>query len=1319
MQLALGALGAAAGNFLIPGGFLGMSGASIGWAVGSAVGGMFAEGPVVEGPRLTDKSVSSSTYGNLRPIVYGSYRVGGEIIWSTNLKEHKHEEEQGKGGGGGATYVTYTYTVSFAAALCEGQINGVRKIWLDSKLVYSAADDASVGELYKSSKLAKSMRVYPGSTTQTADPTMESYLGAGNVPGYRGTAYIVFEDLDVTNYGNRIPQITVEVSTGVVSIASSAINTTYTGNRTNLQFRNGVVKFISGGTGADSSNFRINTMDTAGNIIKSQKKTIQKSDGRVIANAYPALGGQVPYYWGTYSISASGKFLLVDVGRSSGTSRHVGVMHASGNGYDWVGMCLTDNDLLDDTDFTDRSMSAIAVENDDVMNPLSVYVYHFPDGKLYRFDVTINFLGQLFMLEWPTWEANVDLSWYDTDSSSAFWPGFCVDEDTGDIFCLLKNKDTDVTSVKRFTNDGDFVEEKLVGVAPEEGIHAANIAFSDGKLWAITGGTTTNLEVYDWDSEELLYQTPMSGLISGSAQGVHAVAAGNIMMMDSGGIISLFKIAMTRGSIGLDDVVTSICQKSGLELSEIDATDLASDTVRGMVIGRQMSGRGAIQHLGGPYFFDGVESDGILKFVKRGGSSIATLEDDDMGCYEGEVVELWKATRTQEEELPKQLTFMYSRYNADYQQGAQHALRESVLSGNNLGVEFSIAFTDDEAKAICDTLMFTAWHNRHGFVIPTWQKFSKVEPSDIITAGGETIRITKRNEGVNGLIELEGVRELPAIYTGQVGTGASGSVGGQTVRVGGPTDFELLDIQNLRDRDYNTYGIYVAAAGYLDDWDGCAVLKSPDNGDNFTLLETMNAACVFGQATTALGNFYGGNIFDDLNTVRVSVNGTLSSSTWDGVLNGANAMLLGDEIIQFRTATLVSTGIYDLTGLLRGRRGTEWAMSTHAVNERAVLLNDSLHFIALDSTDFNTQRLLGVVSSGDTIADIETDTITYSGENLKPFPPVHLAATLASDSSINLSWDQRTRYNGLWLSGRAPSEDEPTTEFEVVIYSDSNFTTALRTTTGITSSPWNYTVAMQTADYGKPVKTVHYKVRQVGSARSSEWASFTGTVTNVGSMILMHFDGAQDAIAFTDVYGHAFTRGGLTRLRTEGAKFGSASLYCPGTGDYIRTPYAIELDPEYFDFTYECWLNLSGYRAGTNHIAGTFRMDGSGNGYGWQFALDSTGHPLFRYGMGGSPITVATSASAVATGSHKHVAVTRLGNTLTLWLEGSSVATGTLVGDIRYTASYFQIGCSDDTTSGGYVQANSLFGYKDEARFSKGIARYTAGFTPPSSAFTS
>jgi hypothetical protein len=126
-------------------------------------------------------------------------RIGGNIIWATDFREETKTTTQGggKGGGGGKVKTTeYLYYASFAVALCEGPITGIGRVWADGK----AMDMTGV-----------TWRWYPGNEAQTADPFIAAKMGAANTPAYRGTAYVVFEDLALATFGNRLPQLSFEV----------------------------------------------------------------------------------------------------------------------------------------------------------------------------------------------------------------------------------------------------------------------------------------------------------------------------------------------------------------------------------------------------------------------------------------------------------------------------------------------------------------------------------------------------------------------------------------------------------------------------------------------------------------------------------------------------------------------------------------------------------------------------------------------------------------------------------------------------------------------------------------------------------------------------------------------------------------------------------------------------------------------------------------------------------------------------------------------------------------------------------------------------
>lgn len=203
--LILGAVGTAIGG-AFGGTILGLSGAAIGGIIGSTVGSVvdswiissLAPTQRIEGARLDSLRITSSTEGMVVPRLYGRMRIGGNIIWATDFREETRTTTQGGGKGGGPKVKTteYLYYASVAVALCEGPITGIGRIWADGKPM----DLSGV-----------TWRWYPGDEAQTADPFLATKMGADATPAYRGTAYVVFEELPLERFGNRLPQLSFEV----------------------------------------------------------------------------------------------------------------------------------------------------------------------------------------------------------------------------------------------------------------------------------------------------------------------------------------------------------------------------------------------------------------------------------------------------------------------------------------------------------------------------------------------------------------------------------------------------------------------------------------------------------------------------------------------------------------------------------------------------------------------------------------------------------------------------------------------------------------------------------------------------------------------------------------------------------------------------------------------------------------------------------------------------------------------------------------------------------------------------------------------------
>ena len=199
--IVLSAVGAAAGAGL-GGSVLGLSTAVLGRAVGASIGRaidqrLFGAGSApVETGRVDRFRLSGAGEGQDIAQIFGRMRVGGQIIWASRFLQNAHTSGGGKGAPSKPKTTHYSYSVSLAVSLCEGEIARVGRIWADGQEI---------------SKENLNLRVYQGSKDQLPDPKIEALEGAGNAPAYRGLAYVVFEDLDLAPFGNRVPQFSFEV----------------------------------------------------------------------------------------------------------------------------------------------------------------------------------------------------------------------------------------------------------------------------------------------------------------------------------------------------------------------------------------------------------------------------------------------------------------------------------------------------------------------------------------------------------------------------------------------------------------------------------------------------------------------------------------------------------------------------------------------------------------------------------------------------------------------------------------------------------------------------------------------------------------------------------------------------------------------------------------------------------------------------------------------------------------------------------------------------------------------------------------------------
>ncbi|UJQ21281.1 glycoside hydrolase TIM-barrel-like domain-containing protein [Wolbachia endosymbiont of Delia radicum] len=174
-------------------------GALLGSQLDGAMFGLDAEQKVTHGARLKNLQVQTSTYGRTIPIIYGTARVAGNIIWSQPIKEEAITTKSKIGRG---MNVTYNYYATLAIAICKGKVEKLNRIWADTtSLSFDEID----------------YTFYSGREDQNPDPFMSSIEGEGNVPAYRGISYIVIKNFPLADYNNHVPVFTFEVQTAVKS----------------------------------------------------------------------------------------------------------------------------------------------------------------------------------------------------------------------------------------------------------------------------------------------------------------------------------------------------------------------------------------------------------------------------------------------------------------------------------------------------------------------------------------------------------------------------------------------------------------------------------------------------------------------------------------------------------------------------------------------------------------------------------------------------------------------------------------------------------------------------------------------------------------------------------------------------------------------------------------------------------------------------------------------------------------------------------------------------------------------------------------------
>jgi hypothetical protein len=425
---------------------------------------------------------------------------------------------------------------------------------------------------------------------------------------------------------------------------------------------------------------------------------------------------------------------------------------------------------------------------------------------------------------------------------------------------------------------------------------------------------------------------------------------------------------------------------------------------------------------------------------------------------------------------------------ADFQAGTQSAQRQTVKAVDYATVNLPIVLSDQEAKVVADVTLYNAWVGRVQFQFAVPPKYALLEPTDVITltkdGAAYLMRITGTKLARSGMQDITAVAEDVSSYDFYNPAGSAPPTIQPPPSVSA-TRLELMDLPAFPTDGVTDAYLRYGVVGLGADWTGAAVYRSDDGGANYTLLQSLSAQATIGAGLTILPN---GNRYSwDNSTIDVLLTfGELQSVTEIAVLNGANACVIGDEIIQFQNAQLIGDNQYRLSRLLRGRLGTEWAMAGHVAGERFVLLTNAVARELVASSAWSISKKYKPVTIGSTLGAAAAQDFTYAARALKPYAPAQVVGSRDGSGNLTISWKRRTRIGGDWRDAVDIPLSEESERYEVEIFQG---VTLKRTITGLTSPSASYTAGQQVTDFGVAQASVSLKIYQLSAAVGRGYAS--------------------------------------------------------------------------------------------------------------------------------------------------------------------------------------------------------------------------------------
>lgn len=533
-------------------------------------------------------------------------------------------------------------------------------------------------------------------------------------------------------------------------------------------------------------------------------------------------------------------------------------------------------------------------------------------------------------------------------------------------------------------------------------------------------------------------------------------------------------------------------EAGALTADDIDVSELEGIEVTGFLAAA--SPREVIAQLMDVFYFSAVCSD-KLYFRLRGGASVATVPAADTGVGVDQAGEVFAGLeRGNDLEQAIQVAVTGPNWLSDYEPGTENSDRLVGESVELRRYTTPVVFTPAERKGRADTMVLDGRVASHTGQVALDDAYMALECCDVWTQvddEGNAYRVRAERENfADGVHTFDVVLDDPTVLS-TVGITTERDTRALQLQAVSATEALLIDAPLVRDAD-DARGFYAVArrATAAKRWSGYSLFKSAD-GINYASVVSGSRAGVFGTCSVVPGAWSGPRVFNERDAIVVDVGaGTLASSTRDALLNDAsiNAFAIGAHgrwlLGQFRDATLVSAGVYRLTGLLLGAGGTEQHIGTQLAGDKFALLRyaDGMVRVATDATDQAATRYYKPVTVGQALSAATPQTFVEQEVGKMPLSPVDARASRDS-GDITLTWQRRTRLQVRMIgpAGILVPLGEESEAYSIDVYDDDTFTTVVRTLASATPS-LAYSAADQTTDFGSPQAAVSFAIHQISAA---------------------------------------------------------------------------------------------------------------------------------------------------------------------------------------------------------------------------------------------